>query len=679
MKKSHNQPEESANRGQQSSKPVSPLQQTAPQGHPWRPSRAVTTPVGLPSFLPVNHPFANLGKPDGRPDNTKRCSCKRELKAFLECLSQHPMYKSYGCDFTCRKPKQSPEQRLGRLCKNMAAPNTLAPALLHAFKRYDAGQSAANDLERGLFTRFGSMTDAQKEAFRKTISYLNAVPDHLKKCIFNPRYTDLNINSHITLEGLIDDLSKEILAHGIGIEYPRAVLIGLNTAPGIPRPQTMGGPGDEFYPEPIEILMPTVCAINGLRRTGFTPTPDRWREEELIRECTFVDVDSPRFVCGDYRTSAEGCPDGSTPGGVCLRVPSVRVGGTVDLTGYNFISAEARIRLRRRDEPRDEFVLNAHVIGDMVTPLEEMVGSQARVIANCRVEDHIIFQIPERRLDGVNEFLTGDYELRVEIPNPDRRYHNFLREAPDYLISFPHLIHVAPSPNIPYRISLDRVICDEETDGAGSDEVFIRFLVNGMQGMNLTPLSTPDPWEYDDVDSGEIFAGNRTLFEGSFPDILTIAVMGFEVDDEELLRQGIRDFDEAFLYALGWLWDQISPHLGEIGSGIAAIANEVGYGWTAIIIGIAIVLTLAFDALWALWAPPDPIIFDLIVLPAELIHFLTHPLNPLPDPSEARQISGIWGAVSPEEKLLNDYLEFRTYWAEDEGSTYRLRIRYTQL
>jgi len=617
----------------------------------------------------------------------ERCSSKQQIKALVKCLQQHPEFK----DLSCYKPKQSPNQRLLRLSENIAAPSTLAPVLTHALKRYFLSIDPANDLEQGLFKTFDQMTDSQKEALRKTLKTFEAIPDHLQKRVFNPRFIDLPVDISLSPTEIAEELADEVLKHGMQFEYPRARFSLSGCAPGKIRPKRESYAPDHF--SPALTVTPTICSIQGLRRAGFYPSPERWSDAELMRKCaTEGEGDRVRLVCDDYITWEEGCPDEVNPDGICLRVPTARPGQSVDISGYNFISSDCQVYLRRRDDPTQVWLLEACVLGDQETPLRELVAGQWVYIADCRVEDHLTFTIPTLR-DGINEFLPGDYEIRARVRNPGD-YHDIWTAsesmAPEFLESGVwHLIHIVPRADIPYQISLNELICDEETDGIGSDDVYLRFMVYGVRIPEESPAPleiefdrypAPDPWRNKDVDSNESFAINRGLFSNVFPDILAITILGFEVDDEELLEQEIMDFDEAFIYALEYLWAAVGPTIVSKGPDwLKDLVDEVGPAWSALIIGITIALTLGVAALWATWGPPDPIITDLIVIPAEMMHYLTYPTNPLIEAYNLDTINGIRLNVLPESKLANDYLETRRYRSEDEDSTYRLRLRYTRL
>lgn len=634
--------------------------QEIPQGNPYRPGS---------SKKPIDPKIT---------DNRRKCNCKQQNEELIKCLRQHELF----INLNCGKSKQSVKHRLVQLGKNIAAPSTLAPVIIHGFKRFELGMTPENDLEKHLFKAFKKMTVSQKDAFKKTVSEFEKVPDHVQHKIFNPKFVDLPIDNPLLLDEIVKELTSEIIKHGTFFEYPRSGTPVHHTSPGLQRPKTIGGPGDEFYPVALQTLQPTICKINGLRQFNFRPLPDRWNDEELIRECHVDSIGGEsRVVCSDYRTVSDGCPTGSTESGVCLRVPEVRVGGTIDLTGFNFVSFDSRVRIRRRDARSEEWVVDAHVAGDLITPGEEIIGGEARIIADCRVEDHVVFMVPTLR-DATNEFLPGDYEIRVEVPNPGSFYD--LTSAgfgtpPEFLSSLWYFIKVLPRADIPYRISLDQVICDEETDGVGSDDVSIQFLVNGIRNGTPETFPTPDSWRNEDVDSGESFPENKILFSGAFPDILTIGILGFEVDDNAALREALMDFSAAFSYAIREIWEFLSPYLSGAGSAISSLVETVGAGWVVLAAGIAIVLTLGIAVLWALWAPPDPIMTDLIVIPAEYIYFLTHPRNPIPETFELGTFNGIKVFVIPDTKLENDYLEFRWYRSEDEDSTYRLRLRYTRI
>ena len=188
-------------------------------------------------------------------------------------------------------------------------------------------------------------------------------------------------------------------------------------------------------------------------------------------------------------------------------------------------------------------------------------------------------------------------------------------------------------------------------------------------------LNGPKGREFGDVDSGENRTMNDVIFSHQQSIIgVAMAVMGFEIDSRKAYNEQITTFSAAFIHILEVEWDLIKDHLKE---GIAALA-KLGVVVAAIVVGIALVVVLAVNLIYAAWAPADPIIEDQLGLSAVDLAALTSANFPSPGFSNHRTPQDIEVNVTPLEKGPQQYREFREYHSEEEDSRYEIYYRYNR-
>jgi hypothetical protein len=482
--------------------------------------------------------------------------------------------------------------------------------------------------------------------------------------------------------------------------------------------------GTEFNPEEdIYVVRPNICKIEGLRRSSYVPPPKRWHNVELDMHCQLnvdnnIDRDTaleeasircedPRIDSQLYRCHGEIAPTGDP---LCLRTPSVNSGDTVTLEGFNFVGRFGTVRIRKvkitmeklpnnrypaaykflnytmkkRKEIEGEWEIPTTIIGDTHTP---------ETIIDCKAEDKAIFQLPLEYPGTRSEFLPGDYEICLEVPNPDGKYHNYLGEPeiPEKLRSRWHPLIVRPKEDITYRITLDRLRCIEETDGAfgstwGSDEVALTVLT-GLIRKGSDPsrpedfvIESPDVenpiWRDKDVNSGSPWLSiDKIIHSGQMPDVLAFYILGHEVDSEKAYKEQLDSFGKNFKEIWKTIFEFVVKNWAAISKGIEELASQIGNYYTVIVVAVIAVITLAITIFIALWAPPDLIIADMISLTPEQIHFLTWPENPLPPSKVLPKMQGIRRKVDPINKIGNLYRERRWYRSNHQDSRYEMDIK----
>ena len=136
-------------------------------------------------------------------------------------------------------------------------------------------------------------------------------------------------------------------------------------------------PGQNRFFEPsgeIFDVQLRICRVNGLRTNEFAPAlgPGDYKPEELQQHC------EPVLVNGKVELNCEvqngNCPGNFLTGDICLRVPEVQAGTAVVLEGVNYISVDAKVRLTALPPGTATVDVDAHVVGDIDTPLNEVVN-----------------------------------------------------------------------------------------------------------------------------------------------------------------------------------------------------------------------------------------------------------------------------------------------------------------
>jgi hypothetical protein len=318
--------------------------------------------------------------------------------------------------------------------------------------------------------------------------------------------------------------------------------------------------------------------------------------------------------------------------------------------------------------------VDAHVVGDIETPLTEVVNGVSEPIRDCRVHDRLTFRVPD-------DLPPGIYAVQIVLPNVSG-----IPELGDPIVSNPQFVSVVPPETARFQIASETLTAVEETSPGffGSDEVRVRVRAYPVSA-SLTELilgeeQAFDSPEFGDVDSGDVRDMTAVLFSHQQPiDALVMTIMGFEIDSEKAFREQINSFTDAFLHYL-----EIALKAIAAGAGAAALAIGLkdllllGLAHPVIVL-IAAAVVLAVTLILAAWAPADLIIQDNIGLSAIDLAALTSAGFPSPAPAEYTTEGGIKVSVNPIEKIPNQYRETREYRSDKEDSHYEITLRYNRL
>jgi hypothetical protein len=307
----------------------------------------------------------------------------------------------------------------------------------------------------------------------------------------------------------------------------------------------------------------------------------------------------------------------------------------------------------------------------MKTPRTEVENGQEVVIADCRVKDTIVFKVPDDLPEGI-------YGVTVRVPNNTVDPEISGRSE---FVSNPQFIRVVPPDTATFQITTEELFAKKETSPAffGSDEVGIRICVIPI-GSDLNPgqlvehkFPSADNPIFGDVDDEERRRMDRVLFRESNVGGVSLAIIGFEVDDRDIFEKQIQEFQDAYSEILQSNWNAIASSLGGLGSGLA-IALGASAAWAT---AIAAAVVLAINAFVALWAPADLIIEDAAAFSALDLSSLSSINFPPPPVVEYTSAGGIDVKVEPVTKGA-EYIERRVYRSDAEDSDYRITLRYSR-
>jgi hypothetical protein len=224
--------------------------------------------------------------------------------------------------------------------------------------------------------------------------------------------------------------------------------------------------------------------------------------------------------------------------GTCLRVLDVEAGQGVVLEGVNFISVDSTVRLVGQAPGTATRDVAAHVVGDIDTPLTEVVNGVTVPIRDSRVRDRIVFRVPD-------DLPPGIYAFQVAVPNVSG-----IPALGDPIVSNPQFLRVVPPATARFQIASEMLNAREETSPAsfGSDEVSIRILAVPLLADLTSGEAQEATFRFGDVDSGEQRDMTRVLFSHQ-QNIAGVAlsIVGFEIDSEDAFKRQIDSFSAAFI------------------------------------------------------------------------------------------------------------------------------------
>jgi hypothetical protein len=559
------------------------------------------------------------------------------------------------------KHKQSRDYKLAKLAAGVRAPSVLAAAAVHTSRRFLAGQAAANPPEEAVYATLRKMP---RSLVACTVDAVDGMaPAHRARLISSA--FDLDIDQPVGEAELSQAFAAEIVQR-VGESLFDDPDAGDQERPGqvrVYKPQ-----GEDFFSQV------RICSVNGIRTASFIPAiaiGDRL-PGEIQRDCSAQVVDGQaQMVCVDLTAN---CP-GETLGSVCARVLDVAQGEAVTIDGVNFFNVDAKVRFVD-DSGTTIRDVDAHVWGDLDTPVTEQVDGETRLVNDCRVHDRIVFRVPD-------DLPPRVWRFQVAVPNTTG-----IAELGSELVSNTESINVTVPETARFQIAVDTVIARQETspEWFGSDEVGLQtFAAAFDRDLNLIDLAPTDDTTLamsqqirGDYDSGTRRDPKRTVFDHAQTFAgLTLVVYGDEIDSEKFYSGAMNSrlllFGEIIVaeFTAAATAFKIAGLALATMSTAALVATGVG---AAVLIGIAIGV--------ALWAPADPIIRDSIGLSINDLAMLTSVSLPAPEPRTFTSDDDIVVNVNktiPPTKLPFEYLETREYVSDSEDSRYELIYRFSRL
>jgi len=552
------------------------------------------------------------------------------------------------------KPKQSRAHKLERLRARNRVPSALAASFFQTARRHLAGSSPANDFEAAVFPVFTGMSPSVRGVLACAVDSYETTPPDLRDAGLDPAIL-ADPAKPVDTAALAAAVIHEITL--LAAETAFGDSAAIEERPGLNR---FFDPGGEFFEAQLQI-----CRVNDLRTASHRPPialGDR-QPAEIQQTCALV-LGPDGVVRQNCSVQTGNCDGNVLQDSVCARVPDVANGDSVMLSGVNFMNIDMKVRLKARVGTAAAEV-DAHVFGDIETPLREEIGGQTPLIRDCRVKDQLSFVVPD-------DLPPGIYELQLAMPNTTG-----LPIFGTTVLSNTEFINIVPPATARFQLVAERLRARQETSpqSLGSDEVALTFFVSELLADTTNPLPSLTK-RFSDVDSGE----NRMIEEAVFTQTQTaigvaVTVIGFEVDSERAFREQLKDFQDAFVDYLSRAWDKLKEAFtGAAGAAIKAL----GFAKGAIVIAIAAVVAIAIVAVVARWAPADLIMDDAIGFSMIELAELTNLGAPSPGISRHRSPQDLEVVVTPLGKTALTYREFREYVADEEDSRYELFLRYNR-
>lgn len=555
-----------------------------------------------------------------------------------------------------RKHKTSPAQKLATLSANARVPSSLAAGAMHLLRRFLAGASAGNELEVAAFARLAQASPLAHQTLACAAAQFAALPSLQRNALFDAGIAGLGVDTPLDPKHLSAVFGAEI------VQRAGLVAFGEPDAPERPGQIRVFEPGVESFFSQVRI-----CSINGLRTGNFIPPipPAGYLPDEIAHDCTTTLVNGqPQTTC---QVRVGNCVGGQIDGGVCLKVPTLTAGDGVVLQGVNFFSVESKVVLTARAPGTGTVEIDAHVVGDIETPVNETVDGQTRLINDCRVHDRIGVTLPA-------DLPPGLYEMQVVVPNITG-----IPALGARLTSNSEIVEVTPPVTARFQITATALHCRRETSPTwpGSDEVGLRFLAMPLNaGLTTGPL-TEVGRRFGDVDSGNDRNINRLLFDQTAPIVaVALVVMGHEVDGEDAYQNMVTSVSDIFVDLVKEQAKFVKEALAAAGIDAAALKGLGTY--EIIAIAIAIAVTLAIDLIIAAWAPADLIIEDPTGYSSLDLVERTSPAFPLPPSVSFRTDGNIQVDSTPLEKIPLQYREMREYDSSAEESSYQITYRFNR-
>ncbi|HEU4628578.1 MAG TPA: hypothetical protein VFS08_02505 [Gemmatimonadaceae bacterium] len=536
-------------------------------------------------------------------------------------------------------------------------PSVLAASFFQTSRRFLKGVAPANDFEQAVFPVFAAMTPEIRSLLACAVDSFESTPSDLRNAGLDPLITadpDRPVDTATLATALVREIGQRaaegVFGNPLAVEQER---------PGLNRFFDPGS-NETFQSQLL------ICQVNDLRTASFRPALaiGDYLPSEIQQHCELV-LGEDGVIRQNCSVQTGDCPGNVLPDNVCARVPDVANDDAVVITGVNFMSTDMKVRLTARNGTATADV-DAHVFGDVTTPLNEVVDGTTRIIQDCRVKDRLTFVVPA-------DLPPGVYELQLLLPNTTG-----IAVFGPTIFSNTEYVNILPPSTARFQIVAERLRARQETSpqSFGSDEVAFTVLA-----AELLPDFTTGPVQrldrrFDDVDSGD----NRTVDAVVFTHAREIAgmamgIVGFEVDSERAFNQQLRTFSDAFVDYVTRAWDKFRT---ELGAGAGAAIKALGLLKGALAVAIAAVLAIAIIAVVAYWAPADLIMDDAIGYSVIELTALTSANVPSPGFGHFDSPQGLRINLTPLEKGALTYREFREYVSDDEDSNYEVYFRYNR-
>jgi hypothetical protein len=628
---------------------------------------------------------------DGYPQSSSDCNCHPSPQHPRPTPCDSPIVKPKGDDccrqmieilrgpsgidersFKFRKPKTDPKIKLANLCCALPVKERLGPILMLILRRYRDGVAPGNSFESKMQGVLSAFSAKHRKALEIALDAYDAAPAGARACAFETRFDDWPNEKPLDPGFIARNIVGEMLAIG------RMVRFGPGPQP-FPPPfpitgpvrlweQSFSLPGEPGKFTKLTGPWPWICAISPVANKATDTVTDWFRNEsqcvpgniprgtvnyhahEFAWACTSIPDPKgglPTISClhQEPASPSGGFGFAECPGGadyrvfdkgagknVCLEIPEVDPGTEVGLRGLNFFSPNAKVHVRKIDQPPFPDIPPIPLSDwnpDTTTP----PGA-----ATCAVRDHAYFIMPDHIQDPVNPLNDlpippGRYALQLVVPNDINFAVTGGGAPPPDFHSNEILFDLQPSPNQRYQILTDEAFCYEETDGLGSDEPWFRAavaVVDLPKSETKIPYKAPDHIEImttDDVDSGEVitFPGATLLSDALGKRVFAAGVIGLEVDSESAARDQIDEFWDAYGEYLKQLIVDIGITTDTNVLGVA-IKDAIEAGKLSVWVwatGAVLIAIFAAGFLYALWAPADWIAIDSFTFTARQLSDLT--------------------------------------------------------
>jgi len=564
------------------------------------------------------------------------------------------------------KPKQSRKRKIEKLLANNPVASALAGSFFHLSRRFLDGRPAGNLFEKSVFDLLGSLPLETKGVLSCALGSFDSLSHGDRYGLFGSAIST-DPNQPLDEKTLAAAFAAELVGR-VGDQVYGARNGVAEERPGRNRFYDQGPTAENFD------IQFRICRVDGLRTGEFAPplNPGDYLPAEIQQHCQPIVVSGqPQLDC---KVQQGNCPGNFLADQTCLRVPQVQTGRAVTLEGVNFISVDAKVRITAQASSTIKGEVDAHVVGDLDTPLSENVDGVDKPIRDCRVRDRLTFVVPA-------DLPPGVYSIQIVMPNVT----GFANLAGS-IVSNTQFIEVIPPPTARFQIASEILYARKETAPVfpGSDEVRVRVsafpITATLTSLILGEEQRFNSPEYGDVDSGEIRDMTAVLFQQSAPlDGVVIAITGYEIDSDKAYRDQINNFTDAFHQYLKIALEAIARALNKAAD-LLGVRKLIDLGLAhPVILAIASAVTLGVIAFLALWAPADLIIEDALGLTIMDLVTLTNANLPLPSLSSHTSQQGLRVNVTPLEKIPTQYRERREYVSNEEESRYEITFRYNRV